>query len=143
MKISHTIKFREVNGELLPDFPDSEDTHWLPAEEALSKLQVGEVKPGDLSRVIERFSESCMARCFVYCLISLFIMYILNRMAHPAVSTLLCAIYGFIFIVLIMRTLNAKVAGFTDANGLLVAFRDKSITFANGVKYYFNGQEGE
>lgn len=138
MRVRHTISFRESNGKLFPGFADTMGADWLPADEAFSRLQAGILKPGGLSTLVDQFSESCMAKCFGYCLISLLVMYFINRMSQTVVSTLLCATYGFIFIVLILRTLNAKVTGFTDANGLCVAFGDKSITFANGVKYYFN-----
>lgn len=139
MKVRCTVKFRDVEGKLIPDFPVAEDNSWLSAEEALSKLQEGTAIPGDLSTLVDRFSEGCMIRCFGYCFVSLLVMYLLNRIPMIAPLPQLRAASGLVFIALIMRTLNAKVTGFIDANGLTVVFSDKSITFANGVKYCFKG----
>lgn len=136
MKLWCKLCFEECDGVLKPLLTNSTEGY-ISGYAAQNFLQVGTYTLGSEAELKHMFGESCMARCTIYCIISLFILRWSGRLPSTPVTTVLLVIYGFTFIAAILRVLDAKVEGFTDRGGICVSFKNRSITFADGAKYFF------
>lgn len=136
MKLRYRLCFEECDNLLQP-LLSKRSTGYLESVQAEEQLRSGEKCLGFMESLEHSFGSMCLAQCTAYCVISLPIVSMFNKAPSNTLTTVLCGLFGLIFLALIMHSLNAKVSGFTDCDGVKVLFQDHSVTFADGEKYYF------